>query len=652
MELTKLKGVGQVIKKSLNELGIFTIRQLCLYLPVSYLDLSRYTDIKDIKSGNYYLIKAEIISLSALKRGRKASSFKAVAESDNIKIDLIWFNQAYMYDKIVKGKEYTFFAKAANNGRLIFYNPAFEEAGAERKLKGILPVYRTKGLIRQATMRKIISDAAGKAELFSALDGDTDYLRLDRAVTMLHSPQSVEEGLKARERIIEEEIINQILCYRLYNSKAIPDKKREYKNLSYDELSAILPYQLTESQRDAISDIIKDLSDTTPMNRLLMGDVGSGKTVVALIAAFIAAKNGYQAAILAPTTILAKQHYNTAGYLARSGVRVGLLTKDTPDSEKREIIRGLSEKSIDVLIGTHIIYEDYIKFNNLGLIVTDELQRFGVMEKYKFENKGYAVDTLVLSATPIPRALQLTLYDELKVSYIHKIKTDTVTSIVPPEKFQDMYDFLRREIAMGRQGYIVCPAIEDMEGVELSSAQSVYGNLLKGALKGVNIAVIHGGVKPEEKLRIMNEFNNNRIKALIATTVIETGIDVKNATVMIILNAERFGLSTLHQLRGRVGRGDNKSFCLLCTEDINNPRLKALKKYDDGFKIAEIDYELRGAGDFLGTRQSGGGFPLSRELVIKCRQAADRITIDEKLIATLIGLNKSYKRLENGIALN
>jgi len=652
MNLINIKGIGEVTKEKLKELNINTVEDLCLYLPVSYVDLSRYSDLKEISEGSYYLFKGKLIKLNAIKRGRKISSFKAAASVNNIKVEMIWFNQPYMYDKLTLNLEYTFFSKVSiDNGKILFVNPVFEEAGKEVKLKGIMPIYRTGGIIHQGNLRKFILEATEKLKLPSILEGNKDILNYNEAIKMVHMPNTISEGKEAEKRIITEEIVNLIISYKILNSKFSVNKQRNLKDCDIRNLLNKLPFQLTPSQDIAVSEIIGDLKKNKPMNRLLSGDVGSGKTVIAMIASYITAKNGYQAAVIAPTTILAEQHYKNFKLLKELNLNVKLLTGDTAENEKKQLLSDIKKGDCNIVIGTHSLMSEGVEFRNLGLLVTDEMHRFGVEQKNAAENKGFAVDTLVMSATPIPRALALTLYQDLKVSYIEKRNGDLInTSIVPPEKYNDMYGFLAQEIAKGRQAYIVCPRIEDIEGIELVSVKKLYDGLIKGCLKGIKTGLLFGGMKQEEKSQVMKDFKDGKIKVLISTTVIEVGIDVPNATVMIIMNAERFGLAALHQLRGRVGRGGYKSYCLLCSDDRDNPRLNALKKYSDGFKIAEEDFDIRGAGDFIGTRQSGRGAgrfseKITRELILEGKKIADNIVIDDEL-KNKLNLIKNTEREE------
>lgn len=638
MDLIDIKGIGKATIEKLKELNIFSVKELVQYLPAAYVDLTKCTDIVNVQNGGYYLINGIIESRTAIKRSRKANYFKAKLISCDKKIELIWYNQPYMYDRLIAGQEYTVFGKIVFQNKLIsIANPVFEVKGEEKKLKGIMSIYRTQGLIHQANIRKYILEALNSLKLTSLTDDMA--IDINKALLLAHKPSTTAEGYAMQRRLAVEEIVNTIINYRIIKDKSILDKNRKYNDIDYSILLSLLPYKLTSSQVNAIKEIINDLLLPIPMNRMLIGDVGSGKTIVALIVAYIVIKSGYKVAILAPTTILAKQHYESARLLSNLGCSIELLTGDTSDKDKREINNKLKSGLIDLLIGTHSIFDNDIEYNKLALIITDEMHRFGVNQKNSIEMKGNAVDTLVMSATPIPRALQLIMFNDLKVSRLDRRQEYRIkTSIVPEHKRGDMFNFLLKEIQAGRQGYIVCPRIEDVEGIEIDSAKNLYLELSKGVLKGIKIGLLHGKLNAENKEKMMNDFKDKTIQAIVSTTVIEVGIDVPNATVMIIMNAEMFGLAALHQLRGRIGRGEHMSHCFLYTSDVNNLRLKALKEHDDGQKISDVDYDIRGGGDFIGLRQSGKVFrkgyiiDIDRDLIIEAKQVADRIIIDENVI--------------------
>ena len=391
----------------------------------------------------------------------------------------------------------------------------------------------------------------------------------------------------------------------------VETKTNIYKDLDDSEFRKIIPFELTNAQKKVIEQVKGDLGSNVVMNRLVQGDVGSGKTMVAAIAMYLAIKNGYQAAIMAPTTILANQHYNELSvYFEKLGMKAEILTSATTKKTKEKIIERLKNNEIDVLIGTHSIIEDNIEFNNLGLVVTDEQHRFGVKQRMKLSTKGKVVDTLVMTATPIPRSLAIILYGDLDLSIIDELppgRKPIATYVVDESYNERIYKFLKKQIDEGRQVYVVCPLVEENEELDLNSVESLYEEY-KHEFVGYNVEILHGKMKNKEKDAIMQDFKDNKTNILISTTVIEVGISVPNATVMVIENADRFGLAALHQLRGRVGRGSAESYCILKSNNkspVTRERLGIMKQSNDGFLIARKDLELRGPGDFFGIRQSG-----------------------------------------------
>ena len=654
MELINIKGIGEATSRKLALLGINDVKDLLLFLPSSYIDLSCYNDMTNINDGNFSLMKGYVKKLYSLRRGfNRTSNFKAVIMVNNVTVNLTWFNQPYMYDKIKEKSEYTFFGKIQIiDNEINITNPIFENFGAEVKLKGILPIYKTEGLIHQANMRTFIKQALEMLLIPSLFN---DYIDINSMLRIAHNPSNIDEGIRAKEKIAIEDIANTIINYRIIKRKTIKDKKRQYINTSYSELSKLLDYELTSSQITAIEEIINDLSNKSPMNRLLLGDVGSGKTIVSLIAAYIAIKNGYQAAIMAPTTILANQHNKSSEVLRKLGINVELLTGETTKNEKDVIINDVKNGEINLIIGTHSLLNDNLQFKKLGIVITDELHRFGVNQKNNIELKELSVDTLVMSATPIPRALALTLYNDLQVSIIERRSPVNIkTSIVPSEKINDMYKFLLEEVRNGRQAYIVCSRILDVEGIELVSLKSLYDDLKKGILQTVRLGLIYGSMKNDKKAEVMKNFNEGRIDVLVTTTVIEVGIDVPNATIMIIMDAERYGLAALHQLRGRVGRGKYQSYCLLCSDNSSSERLLALKANNDGLAIAEIDYDIRGGGDFIGLRQSGlGDHKITREMIIEAKRLSKKIEITNNLVESFSMIkNNSEEEIIKQVTMN
>lgn len=436
---------------------------------------------------------------------------------------------------------------------------------------------------------------------------------LDFAMKNIHFPKKIEDINISRKRLIFDELFFFQLALMSIKKNVTGQKKTtKFKNTDITPFLDILPFKLTKAQDRAVKEILEDLSSQKVMNRLVQGDVGSGKTIVAAIAMYIAVINGYQAAIMAPTTILAGQHYDELRkYMEPLGINVGIITSSTTKKNKQIIIEKLQNGDVDVIVGTHSIIEDDIKFSNLGLVVTDEQHRFGVNQRIKLKNKADTVETLVMTATPIPRTLAITLYGDLDISVIDQMppgRKPVKTFVIDNRLEERLNNFIRKHVQQGRQVYIVCPLVEDSESIDLVSVETLYDRYKNEIFKDLSVEYLHGKLKNKEKDEIMQRFKDNQINILISTTVIEVGISVDNATIMVIENADRFGLAALHQLRGRVGRGSFESFCILKSQNKSSKvveRLKIMEKSNDGFEIAKKDLELRGPGDFFGIRQSG-----------------------------------------------
>ncbi len=656
MELLDIKGIGKVTLDKLNSLGVTCLEDLISYIPASYIDMSMFSDVTKCNNGEFCLFTGHV-HLKSKSSNYKAKYIKAKIICEGTVLNAIWFNQHYIYDKLDTLENYTFFGKISKTNNIItISNPLFELSGHESKLKGILPIYRTGGLIPQANLRKYIELALDNIEIASLINNN----RHMELIKNCHNPYTIKEAQEAQDKLIIYEIATLILGYRISRINRVDNKLRKYSNLDISEVISQLDYKLTTSQLQATQEIIEDMCSPIPMNRLLMGDVGSGKTIVALLAAYIAIKNGYQVAILVPTTILAEQHYKNAKILEDIGINTLLLSSRMTNVERKYSYNSIESDEAKLIIGTQSIINENITYKNLGLIITDESHRFGVCEKRTIEEKGLATDTLTMTATPIPRTLSLTMFDDLSISKLDvRKKCNIDTHIVPNSKIKDMYNLVIDEISKGRQCYIVCPRIEDSEGVELTSAIGLYNSLYTGVLKNYKVALLHGKQLDNEKTSIMNSFSAKEIDVLVSTTVIEVGIDVPNSTVMIVMNAERYGLATLNQLRGRVGRGEHKSYCLLCTDNLANERLRILKNTNDGFKIAEMDYELRGGGDFIGIRQSGASFidkfacPVTRNMIAKGKQLADSIPINDELIENYqLFQSKQMKKIVQSVTMN
>ncbi len=619
MELSKIYGVSEKRLAELNKISIYDCEGLIKHFPRSYLDLSKITPLKFCNNNEMTLIKARVITFPQQHTSaRKLSYVKVICESAGEFLTCIWFNQPYVLKKLTLNTEYLFYGRIKNQfGQISISNPSFEPLESNNKLKGIVPVYKVGGLTQGVTSM-IIKNALKVTEIKSVipsrLESKYSLNSLKNAYYEIHNPKDFTSIKTASERIALEEYFALMSAFKLIKGGKDKIRRNHYDISAKDivEFSKRFGFELTNGQKNAINEIFADLKGHTVMNRLLQGDVGSGKTAVAIISMYVALKSGYQVAFLCPTEILALQNYKLMQRFFPEYTSA-VLTSSISAKEKKDTKNKIADGSIQIVVGTHAILQQDVIFKNLSLCICDEQHRFGVVHRNALSDKGTACDTLVMSATPIPRTFSLTFYGDLDISEIpdKPSKRGVLnTHIVSAKKYDNMLEFIKREIEKGRQAYFVCPKIEDDVEGEVMSVTELYEQLTE-KLKGVKLGLLHGKMKDSEKNRIMSEFKENKISGLVSTTVIEVGIDVPNSTVMVIFNSERFGLSQLHQLRGRVGRGQDESFCFLYSdtdEEVALERLRVIKENNDGFKIAEYDFNMRGGGDFLGTRQSGALF--------------------------------------------
>ena len=643
MQLTDLKGVGEKTAKKLNELGIFSVYDVVQYFPKTYFDMTKTTCIEDLQVGEYALIEGVVSNISGLfRKSATFNVFSAKLQDDTGEIKLTWFNMPYLRNNLEKDVQYRVWGKVVLDGKKIYLsNPSFERVDEGTRLRGIVPIYPLKGKIAQATFSKTVLDALSKADMMSILD-DCQVLSYHQALKLLHSPHSIEDVYVGKNRIAKENLTYEILAYLLTRGLENQQNMGRYdKDIGViGQYVEMLPYKLSPSQNVAIEEIISNVKSDKKANHLLVGDVGSGKTIVALLCMIFAVKNGYQTALMAPTEILATQHYNTAKeYFEQCGFRIELLTSSTPTKEKNSILKAVKNGVVDMLIGTHAVIGDKVEFSNLKFIVIDELHKFGVRQKSKLETKSYGVDTLVMSATPIPRMLAISIYGDVKISQLEARQdrtTNISTYIIGDEKLDGLYEFIKERVACDEQAYIVCPLVEDSEGIEIFSAKNLYDELRNGALKDIKLGLLYGKMKQQEKSEIMQAFYDGDIDVLIATSIVEVGIDSQRASCIAVLNSDRFGLAGLHQLRGRVGRKEGqKAYCFLHTSSkTEKERLLAIRDNTDGMAIAEIDGEIRGYGDFFGFNQSGGGLAQSvnKKMLQECKQIADKILVEKSEI--------------------
>ena len=634
--LTQLKGVGPKTVEKLQALGIESPRDLVEFAPKFYFDMTTEADLASARDGDYVLLRGRFTAIGTVLRMRRGLTFfRCTLSTASGKVKAVWFNAPFVRPLLDKEREFLVWGKAFfKKGAWELTNPSVEAADQNKRLQGIVPIYALKGAIAQNTFRNLVAQALPLYDARGVLDGRNGYTRR-RAYAEMHDPSDMSCVTRACRHLAQESLVYQLIAYRLSKRAEGNAKPRVYVAPSdcIDACVAGLPYALTDSQRRALDEILSDLQSPDKTNRMLLGDVGSGKTVVALLSMLYAARCGYQSVLMCPTEILARQHFNTAlAVYAGRGLCVRLLTGSTSAAERKEVYAGLADGTVDVVVGTHAVFSAAVRFERLGFVVIDELHRFGVRQKSALEDKTRRADVLIMSATPIPRTLALTLYGDLAMSTLQpRAQTGERirTHVIGDDRLDDLYAWICRRVAAGEQAYIVCPLVEDCEGLEVFSAKMLYKRLASGALSGVRVGLIYGGLKDKAKQEVMTEFYRGNLDVLIATSVIEVGIDSPRASVMAVLNADRFGLAALHQLRGRVGRSpDLRSDCFLHTSQRGeNARLQALAEHSDGFEIAEIDAGLRGYGDFLGVRQSGGGETryLDRETVLECKTFADEL---------------------------
>ncbi len=640
MELKYIKGLSDKRINDLNKMGIFSAEDLVKHFPRSYLDLRRSVKLYEAVHNDFALCKGRVIGKPTLIKKGKLSIVKALCQQDDEIFSIVWFNQPYVQSKLNDGEEYLFYGRVRNRfGQVSLTNPTFEEFDKNFSLKGIVPVYSVKGSLTQKVMRSVIKDALGKVKISSVLPNfvalKNNVGDISQAYNSVHNPNSFDERDQASERIALEEYFILISAFKIIKGDKMQVRLNHYdiSGPQIKDFTNRFGFELTQGQKNAINDVFSDLRSGKVMNRLLQGDVGSGKTVVSLCAIYSAFVSGFQSVMLAPTEVLAKQNYELiCKYIPEA--KVAFLSGSLSQKEKNAVKNGIESGEFSIVCGTHAILEKDVIFKNLSLCVCDEQQRFGVAQRSNLVSKGKFCDVLVMSATPIPRTLSLIFYGDLDISTIldkPKMRVEIQTNVVSNEKYEDMLNFVQREVDSGRQVFFVCPKIEgDVEGTVMS-VKEIFDEL-KNRLPRLKTAILHGKMKDKEKTEIMVNFKEKQFDALISTTVIEVGIDVPNATIMVIYGADRFGLSQLHQLRGRVGRSDLKSYCFLLSDSQNEKslsRLKVIKQNTDGFAISECDYEERGSGDFLGTKQSGktvislGGLKYSTSTIFLAKKLSD-----------------------------
>ena len=679
-DIEVLKGVGPKKAQQLHGLGLCSLFDLLTHFPRSYEDQSSITPIGRLEAGARATVAGVITGLQEKRAGRRGMVILTATISDGTGfLQLTWFNQKFLKQKLKTGRRIfasgrTAYAYGGQGQLAMSQMTSFEiveDEGADMEAKcGILPVYSAGENVKQSMLRALTEQLLGLAEAGELAVPEVipegvrqQYGLLPRlqACRQIHYPEDRQQVEKARYRLAFEEL------YLIQYGLMLLKKRRQERqqgiqfgisgSLTGGVLSG-LPFRLTGDQQKAWQDICNDMERPVPMRRLVQGDVGSGKTVIAMLALVKAVENGFQGAMMAPTEILARQHFESfSGALEPLGIRVALLSGRLTKKQKQEMYDRLAAHDIDIVIGTHALIQEDVSFANLGLVVTDEQHRFGINQRAVLEKKGRLVpDVLVMTATPIPRTLTLTVYGDLEVSLIRQLppgRKPVRTFVRGRDRRELIYKFVLEEIKKGRQAYVVCPLIEMNEDSGLSSAQEVYEELTGGIFYGIKCGLVHGKLKQKEKEELMQEFYEGKIKLLVATTVIEVGANVPNASIMVVENAQRFGLAQLHQLRGRIGRGEYASYCIFVAEERTEAarqRMEIMERTTDGFVLAEEDLKLRGPGQFFGSMQHGlpdlkiADVGQDIDILLRARQAAmETVKGGEGLPEVLAALQLQYR---------
>jgi ATP-dependent DNA helicase RecG len=615
----KLRGVSTQKSGELHALGVFTIGDLMEYYPFRYEDY-RLREFGEVKDGEKITVQAVVAAHPTLQRYGRTARLMCRVTVEGLLVTAVWFNRAFLKDQLTVGREIILTGKWDQRRRQITVAESeFPDRGAA-KSGTLQPVYSVGGGITQPWIRKKIDEALNQygAMIPEILPAEIvhrhELIPRREAVARIHRPENSREGQEARRRMVYEELFLfelKLQAYRAANRKQPDGIAHPIKSEEIRAFASALPFELTDSQKQVINEITSDMKRPYAMNRLLQGDVGSGKTIVSAVALYASVRAGYQGALMVPTEILAEQHYRSLSKLFEPyGIQVALLTGSATDRKRRDILASLEMGLVDILIGTHALIQDDVYFRKLGLVVTDEQHRFGVNQRSVLRRKGLNPDVLSMTATPIPRTLAITVFGDMDVSTIKerpKGRLPIKTYWVKHEMMDRVLGFIRREAELGHQTFFICPLIEESEKLDVQNAIDLHVQL-KLALPELAIGLLHGRMSAAEKEQAMADFAAKETNVLVSTTVIEVGVDVPNATLMIVMDADRFGLSQLHQLRGRVGRSEFQSYCVLIANpksENGQERMKAMTDTDDGFEIARRDLELRGPGEFFGTKQSG-----------------------------------------------
>ena len=648
--LERLKGVGPKKAAALRRLGLATVYDLLTYYPRAYINQSRATRLADLRAGDEATVTGRLLNLNERRSGRGMTILTAMIGDGTGYLLLTWFNQPFLKKKLIPGRQILAtgrigYAYGGQGGLTMNQMQAFEIIGeGETVPHGILPVYPATEALNQKFFQRIIRQALEDCPAIPEVMPETVRRRYDlmeraRAFRRIHFPATPEELHAARTRLAFEELYL-IQCGLLLMKRRSQQEEKGVRHLMnsrlVEKVAETLPFQLTADQERVWREIAIDMEKPEPMRRLVQGDVGSGKTVIALLALVKTVENGYQGALMAPTDILARQHYETfTALLKDTDVRVAFLSGRLTPKQHREVLEQIAAHEADIIIGTHALIQEKAAYDSLGLVVTDEQHRFGIAQRAALMKKGEQTpDMLVMTATPIPRTMTLTVYGDLDVSRIETLPPGRVpvrTFVRDASRRPLIYEYVRREILTGRQAYVVCPLIEENEELRLPSAEKIFDELSTGIFRGISCGLVHGRLKTKEKESVMQSFYAGETKLLVATTVIEVGVNVPNASLMVIENADRFGLSQLHQLRGRIGRGEYRSSCILVMGGKSKDaaeRLAIMERTASGFELAEEDLRRRGPGQFFGSLQHGlGDLKIANvlrdtDILLRARQAA------------------------------
>lgn len=648
-DIRYIKGVGSVRAESFKKLSVDTVGALLRYYPRTYEDWSRVYSVKEAPLNENCCIKAIVSDTPTSVRILGGRTLSKTSVTDGIGImNMTFFNNKYIKNMLKEGEEYYFFGKVTLNryGAREMTSPVFRKAASDAR---IVPVYPQSNTLTSKQIEKVVKTALDEIATVPEYLPDTiirenSLCSLDFAIRNIHFPADYASLERARNRLIFDELFALQLGLLSIKNRTRTLSGCVIKNDCSGEFISTLPFEMTNAQKRAVREALSDMQKNEPMNRLLQGDVGSGKTAVAAALIYTAVKNGYQCAMMAPTEVLAEQHIRTFEKLLRdTGISAVLLTGSTKAAEKKIIKEKLKSGEISLAIGTHALIQEDVEFGNLGLVITDEQHRFGVAQRTSLSEKGRNPHIYVMSATPIPRTLAMILYGDLNVSVLDELppgRQSVDTYCVGRDYHERIYKFIKKHLDAGSQGYIVCPLVEEGES-DIVPAEELYGLLSQSEFASYRVGLLHGRMKPKDKDEVMRSFAAGNIDLLISTVVIEVGVDVPNATVMVIENAERFGLSQLHQLRGRIGRGSEKSTCILVSDAQNEEaktRFDIMCKTSDGFKIADADLKLRGPGDFFGKRQHGlprlalADILTDTELLMKAQRAANKVIEDDRYL--------------------